>query len=77
MATNSAIANFAGRLNAFLYRQHIRRLSPEEIALAHEWSMALIRREHPHFSQEQADEFYEKLIQIRTYAVDEWTQRMN
>ncbi|HUB67021.1 MAG TPA: hypothetical protein VL981_06005 [Candidatus Methylacidiphilales bacterium] len=77
MATNSALSNFAERLNAFLYRQHIRRLGPAEIALAQEWSMAVIRREHPHFSQEQADEFYEKLIQIRAYAVDEWSQRMN
>ena len=77
MAMNSTLSNFAGRFNAFLYRQHIRRLSPVEIELAREWSLALIRREHPHLSSEEVERFYENLIHIRVCAVDEWTRRMS
>ena len=74
---NSTLSNFAGRFNAFLYRQHIRRLTEVEIKLAQEWSMALIRREHPHLSPEEAEGFYENLIYVRVSAVDEWTRRMS
>ena len=74
---NPTLSDFAVRFNAFLYRQHIRRLSPEEIALAREWSMTLIRREHPHLSSEEVEQFYENLIQVRTYAVDEWLRRVS
>jgi len=74
---NSTLSDFTVRFNAFLYRQHIRRLSAAEIELAREWSMALIRREHPHLSSEEAEAFYENLIHVRVCAVDEWTQRMS
>ncbi len=65
------------RLNLFLYRQHIRKLSATEIELARQWSMDLIRREHPDFTDEQAEKFYENLIHVRFTAVDEWTRRMS
>ncbi len=74
---NPTLTDFTARFNAFLYRQHIRRLSEVEIALAREWSMALIRREHPHLSSEEAEGFYENLIHVRVCAVDEWTRRMS
>jgi hypothetical protein len=74
---NPTLSDFAVRFNAFLYRQHIRRLGPEEIGLAREWSMAVIRREHPQLSTEEAEVFYENLINVRVCAVDEWTQRMS
>jgi hypothetical protein len=77
MAMNSTLSDFAVRFNAFLYRQHIRRLGPEEIGLAREWSMDLIRREHPQLSTEEAERYYENLINVRVCAVDEWTQRMS
>ncbi|MCE0497242.1 MAG: hypothetical protein LV481_04765 [Methylacidiphilales bacterium] len=74
---NSTLSDFAVRFNTFLYRQHIRRLSPEEIELAREWSMTLIRREHPHLSTEEVERFYENLIHVRISAVDEWLRRMS
>lgn len=73
----SSFSAFTERFNLFLYRQNIRSLSTAEIELAHEWSMSLIRKEHPHFTNEQAELFYENLINIRVSAVDEWTRRMN
>ena len=76
-AMNPTLSDFAVRFNAFLYRQNIRRLSPEEIALAREWSMELIRREHPHLSSDEAEEFYENLIHVKIYAVDEWLRRIS
>jgi hypothetical protein len=65
------------RFNLFLYRQNIRGLSITEIELAREWSMNLIRKEHPDFTDEQAELFYENLIHVRVTAVDEWTRRMS
>jgi hypothetical protein len=70
-------AAFTERFNLFLYRQHIRKLGDAEIALAREWAFDLIRREYPHFTEEQANRFYENLINIKIVAVDEWTQRMS
>jgi len=74
---NSGLNAFAERFNLFLYRQNIRKLGPEEIALAREWSLNLIRREHPQLTEEQVERFYENLIHIEVSAVDEWTRRMS
>lgn len=74
---SSGFAAFTERLNLFLYRQNIRKLGPAEIALAREWSLDLIRREHPHLTEEQVERFYENLIHVQVTAVDEWTRRMN
>jgi hypothetical protein len=73
----SSLSAFTERFNLFLYRQNIRKLSAGEIELAREWSMTMIRREHPHFTNEQAERFYENLIEVRVTAVDEWTRRMS
>jgi hypothetical protein len=70
------ISDLADRFNQFLYRQSIRKLTDAERQLARDWSMAFIRREHPNFSEEQAEGFYENLIHVRITAVDEWTERM-
>ena len=71
------VSDFRDQLNLFLHRQTVRKLSPSEIALAREWCMDLIHREHPEFSDEEAERFYENLIHVRITAVDEWTQRMS
>jgi hypothetical protein len=73
----SSFSAFTERFNLFLYRQNIRKLTPEEIELAREWSMSLIRKEHPHFTDEQAERFYENLINVRVSVVDEWARRMS
>jgi hypothetical protein len=73
----SSLAAFTERFNLFLYRQNIRKLGPEEIELARQWSIGLIRKEHPEFTDEQIERFYENLIHVRVTAVDEWTRRMS
>ena len=45
--------------------------------MAREWCVMLIRREHPKFTDEEVDRFYENLINVKITVVDEWTQRMN
>jgi len=73
----STVSNFTERFNLFLYRQHIRKLGPTEIEMAREWCLALIRREHPGFTEAEIDAYYENLIHIKYIAVDEWTRRMS
>jgi len=72
-----SLSDFSARFNHFLYRQSIRKLSEAEIKLARDWSLMLIRREHPHLTEEQVERFYENLIHIEVVAVDEWTRRMS
>jgi hypothetical protein len=69
-------SEIAQKINLFLYRQHISKLGPTEIETAREWCMALIRREHPNFTPEEVDRFYENLIHVQFSAVDEWERRM-
>ena len=69
-------SDFAERFNAFLYRQHIRKLGHVEIETAREWCLNFIRREHPHLDEEQRERFYQNLIHVQVTAVDEWTRRM-
>jgi hypothetical protein len=71
-----SFSDFTDRFNHFLYRQSIRKLGASEIELAREWSCDFIRREHPHFTEDQVARFYENLIHIQVTAVDEWTRRM-
>lgn len=70
------VAEFKGQLNRFLHRQNIRKLTPEERSLARDWCMDLIRREHPEWNEDQAERFYDNLLNVRFVAVDEWTRRM-
>ena len=74
---SSSLTAFTEKFNLFLYRQHIRKLSPAEIALAREWSLGLIRKEHPQLTEEQVEKFYENLIHVQVTAVDEWSRRMS
>jgi hypothetical protein len=72
-----SFSDFTDRFNHFLYRQSIRKLGEAEISLARDWSLTLIRREHPHLTEEQVQRFYENLLHIQVTAVDEWTRRMS
>jgi hypothetical protein len=73
----SSLTQFTKRFNHFLYRQHLRKLGPEEIESARAWCLAFIRREHPHFTEAEIEHLYENLIHIKIIAVDGWAQRMN
>jgi hypothetical protein len=70
------VAEFKDQLNRFLHRQNIRKLTPDEREMARTWCMDFIHREHPDWSDEQAERFYENLINVRVTAVDEWSRRM-
>ena len=70
------VSDLRERLNQFLHRQIVRKLTPEERELARQWCLEFIRREHPNFTEEQAETFYENLINVKVTVVDEWTQRM-
>lgn len=70
------VAELRERLNQFLHRQNVRKLTPQERELARDWCLDLIRREHPEFTPEQMERFYENLIHVRVIPVDEWTERM-
>lgn len=68
--------NLAERLHRFLYRQHLRHMGSDGVETAREWCMTIIRREHPHLTDEQRERFYENLINVKITVVDEWTRRM-
>jgi hypothetical protein len=70
------VSEFRERLNQFLHRQDIRKLTDAERSLARDWCMDLIRREHPEMNEEQRELFYENLINVRVITVDEWSRRM-
>ena len=64
------VSEFRERLNQFLHRQDIRKLTDAERFLAREWCLNLIHREHPEMTDEQAELFYENLINVRVVAVE-------
>ena len=70
------VSELRERLNQFLHRQTVRKLTSDERALARDWCLDLIRREHPKLTEEQVEHFYDNLINLRVIAVDEWTRRM-
>ena len=70
------VPTFAERFNKFLYKRSIQKLG-SDIQVAREWCFDLIRREHPHLSDEQREVFYHNLINVKFSAVDEWTRRMS
>ncbi len=70
------VGELRDRLNQFLHRQNVRKLTPQEREAAKEWCLDVIRREHPDFTPEQMEHFYDNLIRIRIIPVDEWTERM-
>ena len=71
------LSDFTDRLNHFLYRQSIRKLGDSEIALARDWTLDFIRREHPNLTEEQVLRFYDNLLHVQINVVDEWTRRMS
>jgi len=70
------VSDLRARLNQFLHRQNVRKLTPQEREMARQWCLDFIRREHPEFDDDETDRFYENLINVRVIAVDEWTRRM-
>ena len=72
----SRFPDLAARLNRIIYDQQMRKLTPEEIETARLWSLSLIRREHPEWTEDEVDRFYYNLINVNITVVDQWAQRM-
>lgn len=72
-----SLSHLAERLNEVLYRNYIRKLGPAEMELAEQWSKSIIRREYPHLTEEQRENFYDNLVRLNVTVVDEWTRRMS
>lgn len=69
--------SIANKLDRFLYRKLFKKLTPEDLKLAETWSLDLIRKNHPDWDEIQVRRYYDNLLKIRAYAVDEWGRRLN
>lgn len=65
-----------GRVNALLYRRQVRRLTKRELEAAQQWTMQLIRDRNPGWSEAQVQDYYDKLLDIRLVAIDQWSARL-
>lgn len=63
------------RINQLLYKKDLVCLTRHDILTAKEWTKLLIRDSHPHWTEKQVDEDYEKLSKIKVVAVDQWEKR--
>jgi hypothetical protein len=68
--------NLSERVNALLYRQQIGRLTREDLELATHWTLQLIRDRHPHWTEAQVQEDYDRLLKVRVVAIDQWSARL-
>ncbi|MEM1157729.1 MAG: hypothetical protein AAF649_02115 [Verrucomicrobiota bacterium] len=63
------------RINQLLYKKDLFRLNRHDIFTAKEWTKRLIRDSHPHWTEQQVEEDYQKLSKIKVVAVDQWEKR--
>ncbi|MEM6884854.1 MAG: hypothetical protein AAF571_07455 [Verrucomicrobiota bacterium] len=63
------------RINQLLYKKDLVRLTRHDIFTAKEWTKRLIRDSHPHWTDKQVEEDYERLNKIKVMAVDQWEKR--
>jgi hypothetical protein len=66
----------ANRVEGFLYRKSVQKLTPQDLESAKIWSMNMLRLNHPEWSEAQREKYYNSLLNIRVYVVDEWGRRM-
>jgi hypothetical protein len=67
---------FAKKVDAFLYRRIYHKLTPSDLELAEKWSLELIRKNHPKWSEPEVRTYYDSMLKVRAYAVDEWGRRL-
>jgi hypothetical protein len=65
------------RVNKFLYKKDVRRLTRADRELAKRWTLQLIRDSHPRWTDEQVEADYDRLLAFRVEAVDEWSRRFD
>ncbi|MEM9445041.1 MAG: hypothetical protein AAGA18_06785 [Verrucomicrobiota bacterium] len=64
------------RINQLLYKKALGRLSREDVKLADDWTLALIRERYPYWSDRQIKRYHQNLLKIQVVAVDEWSRRI-
>lgn len=64
------------RLNGLLYRRDLARLSPRDRTLARTWMIQFMKANHPEWDTKRIDQEYERLLDCRPMAIDEWERRM-
>jgi len=67
---------FFCRLNGLLYRREFARLTPQDRTLARAWMVQFLKANHPDWSHQRIETEYDRLLQCRPIALDEWTRRM-
>jgi hypothetical protein len=65
------------KLDAFLFRRETRSLTEQDLQMAEEWALTVIRQHHPDWEEERVRRYYDGLLRVRVYVVDEWGRRMN
>ena len=65
------------RINSFLYKKDVRRLTKADRELAKRWTMQLIRDSHPQWTDAQVEADYEKLLAFKVETVDQWSRRFD
>lgn len=66
---------FSERANTQLYRRQVGRLGKQDLELATRWTLQLIRDNNPRWTEDQVRAYYDRLLDIRVIAVDQWSAR--
>ena len=67
---------FSERVNRYLHRKEVGKLTRDERRMANAWTLRLIRERHPGWSDKQVRDYFQNLIHIKVRAVKEWELRM-
>ncbi len=63
------------RINRLLYKKEVVKLGRRDMELATRWTMEMIRDRNPEWSEEQVRMYYDRLLNVRVIAVDQWSRR--
>jgi hypothetical protein len=70
------LSKVSEKIDRFLYRRSIQKLSKEDLESAKIWSLEMIRANHPRWTEDEVQKYYESLLNVRVYVVDEWGRRL-
>ncbi|MEM1060218.1 MAG: hypothetical protein AAGK14_13295 [Verrucomicrobiota bacterium] len=59
------------KLDRFLYRRVFKQLSRSDLQAAEKWALAVIRRNHPDWDEEQVRQYYDSLLKIKVTVCDD------
>jgi len=67
---------FSDRVNRFLHRKEVGKLTRAERRMANAWTLRMIRERHPGWSDRQVRDYFQNLIYVKVRVVKEWELRM-